>query len=436
MNCIIRNVYVKRRALINPVSYIRATNAQNLQFRFCDFKIPEGTEVRAYVQKPSGRASYNNATVEGDSVIVEVTTQMFSETGQCYLQLHLVKEEKTLVTFAQVINVLPNYTEGDAVESRNESGFFSEYETKLDEAIDAANEAVDEIGTQAANAANNAADEALNAANLAAGQTVNAANAANEANAAAREARNSADEAKAVKEQIQQKADNGEFTSSIKVGAVTTGKPGTKASVENVGTAKEAVLDFVIPKGDTGNIENIDDVAVDFLTAEKRENVEPGDSFKTIFGKVKRFFFDLKTVAFTGKFSDLSGAPQAANNLNSNSETDYLAAAQGAKIAHRLAELNGKSYADGYIFVELGAVPNKNVKNIDVIGIPSDAKHAWIDTAWAKKSTSGLIIPLPYVDTTSTTDCIRIVLYPARIQISTAGDWSYYDAWAVVAYKL
>ncbi len=177
-------------------------------------------------------------------------------------------------------------------------------------------------------------------------------------------------------------------------------------------------------------------VTVAFSEALNRSNIQSGENLGIIFGKVKRFFSDLKTVAFTGKFSDLSGAPQAVNNLNSNSETDYLAAAQGAEIAHRLTELNGKSYADGYIFVELGAVPNKNVKNIDVIGIPSDAKHAWIDTAWAKKSTSGLVLPLPYVDTTSSADCIRIVLYPARIQISTAGDWSYYSAWAVVAYKM
>ena len=39
---------------------------------------------------------------------------------------------------------------------------------------------------------------------------------------------------------------------TIEVGTVTTGEPGTDASVTNSGTKKEAVLDFVIPRGATG----------------------------------------------------------------------------------------------------------------------------------------------------------------------------------------
>ncbi len=133
---------------------------------------------------------------------------------------------------------------------------------------------------------------------------------------------------------------------------------------------------------------------------------------------------------------ELTGKLSASKVVESPNITESGFVMDGKTASEQIAELNGKTYADGYIFVELGAVPNKNVKNIDVIGIPSNAKHVWIDAAWAKKSTSGLVLPLPYVDTTSTTDCIRIVLYTGRIQISTAGDWSYYNAWAVVAYKL
>ena len=39
---------------------------------------------------------------------------------------------------------------------------------------------------------------------------------------------------------------------TIAVGTTTTGNPGTNASVTNSGTSSAAVLDFVIPKGDTG----------------------------------------------------------------------------------------------------------------------------------------------------------------------------------------
>ncbi len=38
----------------------------------------------------------------------------------------------------------------------------------------------------------------------------------------------------------------------MQVGSVTTGEPGTEAAVTNTGTAQNAVLNFVIPRGDSG----------------------------------------------------------------------------------------------------------------------------------------------------------------------------------------
>ncbi len=317
MNSIARDVYVKRKALNSPISYVRATNAQELQFRFCDFAIPENTEARVYVQKPSGKAVYNNAVIEGDTVTVEVTTQMFSEVGQSYIQLHLVKGEKNLVTFTQTVDVLQNYTEGDAPESKNESGFFKEYEDRLDEATNAANTATAEVrkqmeeiagavedATNAAGSANAAAGEANKAAEKAekgASDAISAAETATEATEAANDAAKKANE---VKNQIQEKADNGEFTGTIRIGDVTTGEPGTQASVENVGTDKDAVLNITIPKGETGEVENIDNVSLEFTEALERENIETGDSFGTIFGKIRKVFSDLEDTAFTA-FDDL-----------------------------------------------------------------------------------------------------------------------------------
>ena len=70
-----------------------------------------------YVQKPSGKAVYDNAVIDGNTVVVNVTTQMFCELGACYLQIQLVKDEKILVTFLQEVEVLANYTEGDSSRS-------------------------------------------------------------------------------------------------------------------------------------------------------------------------------------------------------------------------------------------------------------------------------------------------------------------------------
>ena len=181
----------------------------------------------------------------------------------------------------------------------------------------------------------------------------NASYAVTQANAAAQNANTAA-------QNIQTKADRGDFTSTIQIGEVTTGEPGSEASASNSGTAKDAVIDLTIPrgyqgvsmrmagtwtagteyvnntsyidlvtyngstygckqshtaseailptnegywqviakKGDTGSVENIDTIPIEFEEAEKRENVETGDTITTVFGKVKKWFSSLKQAAF------------------------------------------------------------------------------------------------------------------------------------------
>ena len=181
----------------------------------------------------------------------------------------------------------------------------------------------------------------------------NASYAVTQANAAVQSANKAA-------QNIQDKADRGDFTSTIQIGEVTTGEPGSQASASNSGTAKDAVIDLTIPrgyqgvsmrmagtwtagteyvnntsyidlvtyngstygckqshtaseailptnegywqviakKGDTGSVENIDTIPIEFEEAEKRENVETGDTITTVFGKVKKWFSSLKQAAF------------------------------------------------------------------------------------------------------------------------------------------
>ena len=46
-----------------------------------------------------------------------------------------------------------------------------------------------------------------------------------------------------------------------------------------------------------------------FTEASTRANIASGESFTTILGKIKKFFTDLKTVAFTGSYNDLTDQP-------------------------------------------------------------------------------------------------------------------------------
>lgn len=51
------------------------------------------------------------------------------------------------------------------------------------------------------------------------------------------------------------------------------------------------------------------DVIVEFNEASSRQQINSGESVKTLFGKIRKFLTDLKAVAFSGAYSDLSGVP-------------------------------------------------------------------------------------------------------------------------------
>lgn len=210
--------------------------------------------------------------------------------------------------------------------------------------------------------------EAMDASQAAANSSASAGAAASNAQLAVTRANTAVQNANQAAQDIQDKADAGDFTGTIQIGTVTTGEPGSGASVSNSGTAKDAVLDITIPRGNqgvsfrmrknwmpdtdyvndtsyidivsyngstygcllshqsselvtpanteywqclaqkgaTGSIDNIDDVKIGFVEAEKRANISPEDTLAIILGKVEKIYADLKDVAFSGKYSDLS----------------------------------------------------------------------------------------------------------------------------------
>lgn len=83
--------------------------------------------------------------------------------------------------------------------------------------------------------------------------------------------------------------------------------------------------------------ESASDVTVEFEAAESRQPLKSGEKLSVLMGKAHRFFTDLKTVAFSGKYGDLSERPTlggaagykvADNDTTNNSE--FLATARVA----------------------------------------------------------------------------------------------------------
>lgn len=54
----------------------------------------------------------------------------------------------------------------------------------------------------------------------------------------------------------------------------------------------------------------IDNETPTFTQSSTRTNINSGETISTIMGKIKKFFADLKTVAFTGSYNDLSDKPE------------------------------------------------------------------------------------------------------------------------------
>ena len=51
-------------------------------------------------------------------------------------------------------------------------------------------------------------------------------------------------------------------------------------------------------------------INVEFEETKNRQQINSGENINTLFGKIKKWFSDLKPVAFSGKYSDLSEIPK------------------------------------------------------------------------------------------------------------------------------
>lgn len=83
----------------------------------------------------------------------------------------------------------------------------------------------------------------------------------------------------------------------------------------------------------------------EFTVATKRENIASKEKMPKILGKIAKFFADLKTVAFSGKYNDLDGKPAIVNNNTTTEPGSALDARQAnpnieGTMAASIAQIN------------------------------------------------------------------------------------------------
>ena len=119
---------------------------------------------------------------------------------------------------------------------------------------------------------------------------------------------------------------------------------------------------------------NTKDKTVTFTQSQKRENIASGENHGAIFGKIARYFSDLKTVAFTGSYNDLAGRPSipAAVRVKGNAESAYRTGDVNLTPANIGAAASGHSHTKSQISDFPSTMP------------PSSHEHA----QYAKKNTN------------------------------------------------
>lgn len=120
-------------------------------------------------------------------------------------------------------------------------------------------------------------------------------------------------------------------------GAMVTGIKGESESDYhrgNVNITKESI--------GLGNVPNVNtnDQIPTFNEAGARTNISSGETLSVILGKIKKFFSDLKPVAFSGSYSDLSGRPSIVNNITTTTTGSVLDASQGKVLNDKYVAVN------------------------------------------------------------------------------------------------
>lgn len=127
----------------------------------------------------------------------------------------------------------------------------------------------------------------------------------------------------------------------------------------------------------TGDASN---TTVAFSQTSTRVNIATGEKLSTIFGKIKKFFADLKSVAFTGSASDITTGTLSA---------DRLPALPVEKLSGIISSANLPSYVDDVLeYASKANFPAKGEAGKIYVDTATNLTYRWSGTAYVEISPS------------------------------------------------
>ena len=141
------------------------------------------------------------------------------------------------------------------------------------------------------------------------------------------------------------------------------------------GAPRDDKLNWIyLAKGFSGDI---GDSEIAFTEAENRENINTGESVKTVFGKIKKFFADLTAPAFAQMIT-------SKDDLLATKATGYVPDAKA--VADAVSEVNGKLIAPDYKSAVAIQSNYTCMTNGYVIGTIQGAVNGWASIRSSKNA--------------------------------------------------
>ena len=146
-------------------------------------------------------------------------------------------------------------------------------------------------------------------------------------------------------------SDAKEYTNA-KIDDLVNGAPSTldtlkeiSEALEESGEAVEAINQAIGNKLDKAG--DSKDNTVTFTQESERSNIASNEKHSTIFGKISKWFSDLKTVAFSGSYNDLSNKPTIPTKVSELENDSGYATDEELKKTTELAALNKQTLGYG-----------------------------------------------------------------------------------------
>lgn len=107
------------------IQAVQGDTGRSICFKLADFTIPAGAAATYYIQKPSGEAIYNSATISGNEITCELTAQSLAEIGENPMQVRISADGEIVTSFDVILLVRPFRGIG-AIESGTEINIFDQ----------------------------------------------------------------------------------------------------------------------------------------------------------------------------------------------------------------------------------------------------------------------------------------------------------------------